>query len=297
MHHQQHTTGKIDRTHPPGAQPPEVEMPAQSEPYEAPAIVTYAKELEWRRTQAGLTKKDLAAKLGFADSYVGQVELCKNLPSEEFTAALDTFFNTDGLFARLLERINETRHLAILPPGFPEYLSYEKRSNYVRVFSTNLIGGLFQTEAYARTVISLTMGSATSKLVAERMERKSIFERENPPHTFLILDEDVIRRNVGGKEVMRDQLRYLLEVGQRAQTQMQIVPYAAGFHAGLAGSFTILGFENEPDVAYTEASAEGVLLKQRDRVALKVVAWDLIQGHTLSAEESLAMIHDALEQL
>ncbi|NKZ05782.1 helix-turn-helix domain-containing protein [Actinomadura latina] len=272
-------------------------MPAKSEPYEAPAIVTYAKELEWRRKQAGLTKRELAEKLGFADSYVGQVELCKNLPSDEFTAALDTFFKTDGLFERLLERINETRHLAVLPPGFPEYLGYEKKASHLRVFSANLISGLFQTEAYATTVISSLMGSATSRVVAERMERKSIFDRDDPPHTFLILDEGVIRRNVGGKEVMREQLGYLLDVGRRKRTQLQIVPYSAGFYSGLTGSSIVLGLDGAPDVAYTESSGEGIFLRQPDRVALQVVRWDLIQGHTLSAEESLAMIQYAMEQL
>lgn len=272
-------------------------MPARSEPYDGPAIVTFAKELEWRRKRAGLSKKELAEKLGFADSYVGQVELRKNLPSEDFSAALDTFFQVDGLFSRLWERINETRHLGVLPPGFPEYLGYEEKANHIRVFSTNLISGLFQTEAYASVIIDTIMGSSSGKLVAERMERKSIFEREDPPHTFLILDESVIRRSVGGKEVMRDQLAYLLEVGRRGRSQVQVVPYDAGYHAGLAGSFIILGFEDGPEVAYTESSGEGVLLKQRDRVRMQAVAWDLVQGHTLSSEESLAMIQDAMEQL
>ncbi|WP_242889093.1 helix-turn-helix domain-containing protein [Actinomadura litoris] len=272
-------------------------MPAQSEPYEAPAIVTFAKELEWRRTQAGLSKKELAEKLGFADSYVGQVELRKNLPSEEFAAALDTFFNLDGLFVRLLERINETKHQAILPPGFTEYCGYEQKASRLRVFSTHLVSGLFQTEPYSTTVIRELMGAATPKLVAERMARKAIFECEDPPHTFLVLDEGVIRRDVGGANVMRDQLKYLIEVGLREKTHLQVVPYDAGFHVGLAGSFIILGFENEPEIAYTEASGEGVLLKQQDRIARLSVAWDLIQGRTLSTEESLAMIRDAMEKL
>ncbi|WP_242903112.1 helix-turn-helix domain-containing protein [Actinomadura terrae] len=272
-------------------------MPAQSEPYEAPAIVTFAKELEWRRTQAGLSKKELAEKLGFADSYVGQVELRKNLPSEEFAAALDTFFNADGLFVRLLERINETKHQAILPPGFTEYLGYERRASHLRILSANLVSGLFQTEAYSTTVISTLMGSATPRVVAERMERKSIFDREDPPHTFLTFDESVIRRTVGSKDVMLEQLGLLLEVGRRERTQLQIVPYDAGFHVGLTGSFIILGFEDEPDIAYIEAAGEGVLLKRRDKVAFKALTWDLIQGRTLSTEESLAMIQDAMEKL
>ncbi|MBT2210546.1 helix-turn-helix transcriptional regulator [Actinomadura sp. NEAU-AAG7] len=272
-------------------------MPAQSEPYEAPAIVTFAKELEWRRTQAGLSKKELAEKLGFADSYVGQVELRKNLPSEEFAAALDTFFKLDGLFIRLLDRINDTRHLAILPPGFTEYLGYERKASHLRVFSTNLVSGLFQTEAYSNTVISAIMGSESARLVAERMERKAIFEREDAPHTFLVLDENVIHRNVGGADIMREQLGYLFEVARRPQTQLQVVPYKSGYHAGLAGSFALLSFEDGPDVAYTESSGEGILLKQRDRIALQAVTWDLVQGHTLSVEESLAMIQDAMEKL
>lgn len=272
-------------------------MPAQSEPYDAPAIVTFAKELEWRRTKSGHSKKELAAKLGFAESYVGQVELCKNLPSEDFAAALDTFFQADGLFGRLRDRIAETRNARQLPPGFLQYLEYEERAAYLRIFSTNLVSGLFQTEAYARTVISTFEGSGADARVAERMARKAIFERENPPRTFLILDEGVIRRPVGSRETMREQLGYLLEVAQREKTQLQVVPYRAGYHAGLAGSFTILGFGDTSEVAYTESSGEGVLLEQRDRVTLQVVAWDLIQGHTLPPRESLAVIQDAMEQL
>ncbi|MFC6886610.1 MULTISPECIES: helix-turn-helix domain-containing protein [Actinomadura] len=270
-------------------------MPAQSEPYDAPAIVTFAKELEWRRTKAGHSKKELAAKLGFAESYVGQVELCKNLPSEDFAAALDTFFQADGLFGRLRDRIAETRNARQLPPGFLQYLEYEERATYLRIFSTNLVSGLFQTEAYAHTIMKAYAGSAVNERVAERMERKKIFDRENPPRTFLILDEGVIRRTAGS-EVMRDQLEYLLEAGRREKTQLQIVPYAAGHYAGLAGSFTILGFEDSPEVAYTESAGEGVLLEQRDRVALQAVKWDLIQGHTLPADKSLSMIKDAMEQ-
>lgn len=94
-------------------------MPARSEPYDAPAIITFSKELEWRRTKEGLSKKELAKTLGFADSYVGQIELRKNLPSQEFSDALDTYFQADGLFRRLWERIIESRYTVALPPGSP----------------------------------------------------------------------------------------------------------------------------------------------------------------------------------
>src|SRR5690606_8724731 len=93
-----------DRPHPShGCSPPEVVMPARSEPYDGPAIVTFAKEVEWRRKRAGLSKKELAEKLGFADSYVCHVELRNTLPAEPLSAALETFFKAYGLFSRLSE--------------------------------------------------------------------------------------------------------------------------------------------------------------------------------------------------
>jgi transcriptional regulator with XRE-family HTH domain len=270
-------------------------MPAQSVPYEAPAIVTFALELTTWREAAGLNKRELAEKLGFANSYVGQIELRKNLPSEEFADALDTFFDTNGLFKRLRQRIIDTRYSQTLPPGFLQYLEYERKANYLRVYATTLISGLFQTEAYARTIIGTTEGSTTERLVTERMERKAIFDQEDPPRTFLIMDEGVIRRTVGSKEIMHEQLEYLLAVSTREKTQLQIVPYSAGYHAGLTGSLTILGFADAADIAYTESSGEGVLLEQHDRVARQAVKWDLIQGHTLSPAESRAMIQEAME--
>lgn len=273
-------------------------MPAQSEPYESPAIVTFAKELEWRRMQAGITKRDLAEKLGFADSYLGQVELCKNLPSEEFAAALDTYFKTDGLFCRLLERINETRHLAVLPPGFTEYLTYEARADYVRNFSPTLVPGLLQTEGYARSVLGANqLPDVIEQLVRDRLKRQEIFLAENPPRTWFVMDEMVVRRIVGSSELMTEQLAHLLEFAERPTNMIHIVPFNVGFHDGLGGMFTILGYEDGASVVYTESGGEGILISQPSRLTRHAVRYDLIRGHVLNAEDSLSMIAAVMEEL
>ncbi|WP_165958933.1 helix-turn-helix transcriptional regulator [Actinomadura sp. KC345] len=273
-------------------------MPARSEPYDGPAIVTFAKELEWRRTQSGLSKKDLAEKLGFADSYVGQVELRKNLPSKEFAAALDTFFKADGLFCRLWERINETRHIAVVPPGFPEYLSSEAQANYIRNFSPTLVPGLLQTEGYARTVLGANqLPEIVDRLVQERLKRQEVFVGENPPRTWFIMDEIVLRRVVGNSEVMREQLSRMLEFAEFPTNMIHIVPFDVGFHDGLGGMFTILGFEDGTNVVYTESGGEGILIDQAPRVTRHVVRYDLVRGHALSTVESLALIRAVLEGL
>ncbi|MFC4054017.1 helix-turn-helix domain-containing protein [Actinomadura syzygii] len=256
----------------------------------------FGDELRRKRKAAGLTGKELADALGCTPQWVSTLENGRKA-SEQSAHDLDTFFKTDGLFHRMWELAMEIEIQTVVPPGFTEYVGYEKRADRIRIFSTNLVSGLFQTDAYARTIISAIMGSDAARLVTERMERKSIFDRDDPPHTFLVLDESVIHRNVGGAEVMREQLDYLLEAAQHPRMELQIVPYTAGYHAGLTGSFIVLGFEDAPEVAYTESSGEGMLLRQPDRVALQAVTWDLIQCHTLPSRESLAMIRDAMEQL
>lgn len=273
-------------------------MPAQSEPYDAPAIVTFAKELEWQRTKAGLSKKELAAALGFVESYVGQIELCKNLPSEDFADALDTFFKTDGLFRRLRERIVETRHYSIVPPGFPDYLKHEGRAISVKNFSPNLVPGLLQTENYARTVLGANQISEIAKrLVHERLRRQEIFNSDNQPRTWFTMDEMVLRRIIGSPEVMREQLAHILEFSERPTNMINVVPFKVGFHDGLGGIFTILGFDDGTSVAYTESGGEGVLIHEPSRVAGHVIRYDLIRGHAHDVEESQALIKSVMEEL
>ncbi|MFI0354603.1 DUF5753 domain-containing protein [Actinomadura sp. 9N407] len=272
-------------------------MPARNEPYDTPAIVTFANELEAWRTEAALTKTGLSEALGYTDSYVGQIELCKNLPSEKFAIDLDTYFKTNGLFQRLWRRIDETRHLSSLPPGFPQYLEYEKKATVLRACDATLINGLIQTEGYARTVLEASqVPDIIDRLVQERLKRQEIF-MENPPRTWFTIDEAVLRRIVGSREIMREQLAHILEFSQRPTNQVNIVPLSAGFHDGLTGFFAILGFEDGTSVAYTESAGEGVLINQRARVASHVVRYDLVRGHALHVRESQALIRTLMEDL
>ncbi|MFI0355908.1 Scr1 family TA system antitoxin-like transcriptional regulator [Actinomadura sp. 9N407] len=107
----------------------------------------------WRK-QAGLSKVELSKALGYTDSYIGQIELCKNLPSLELAEAFDTYFKTNGLFVRLRERILETRHISLLPPGFAEYAKKEEEASSLRNYELAIVNGILQTEDYARTVMS-----------------------------------------------------------------------------------------------------------------------------------------------
>lgn len=273
-------------------------MPSRTDAYDSPAIVTFATELEAWRTNAGLTKVQLAETLGYTDQYVGQVERCKNLPSEKFAEDLDTHFQTNGVFQRLWKRIDETRHLSTVPPGFPRYLDYEARAAYIRNSSPTLVPGLLQTESYARAVLSANqLPDTAERLLQERMKRQEIFDGPAPPRAWFTLDEAVLRRAVGGPKVMREQLAAILEFSERPTGMVHIVPVSVGYHEGLGGMFTILGFQDGTNVAYTESGGEGLIIEQPSLVAKHVVRYDWVRGHGLDIEESRALIRKVMDDL
>jgi transcriptional regulator with XRE-family HTH domain len=273
-------------------------MPARSEPYEGPAVITFAKELEWRRTKGGLTKKELADKLGFADSYVGQVELRKNLPSEDFADALDTFFGTDGLFHRLWERITETKNTVVLPPGFAEYVKLEGESREIHKFDALIVTGLLQTEEYAREVLlTVQQPEAVEPLIAKRLERQALLTGENAPRLFIVHDERALRTVIGNKDIMRGQLRHLLEMAQRGNIQHQVVPQSTGAYAGIGGSMTLLKLADGHQAAYVEPQSQGQLILDPARVADCAVRYNLLRGYALPVPDTQQLIESILEGL
>ena len=273
-------------------------MPARTEPYDAPAIVTFAEELTVWREAAELNKKQLADALGYADSYVGQVERCKNIPSPEFAEALDTFFKTNRLFKRLWKRIIDTRHLAVLPPGFTQFLDREAEATQVRAFNLALINGLLQTENYARAVVGANQQpDIVDQLVSDRLKRQTILTREDPLHAWFTVDEVALRKMIGGPDVMCEQLEHLLTISERPNVWLDVVPQDAGYYPGLGGDFIILGFPNAPDIAYIEAGGHGMVIQEPRAVAHCSVQHNLLRGDALRVEESLALIRSLMKEI
>ncbi|MFI0411534.1 DUF5753 domain-containing protein [Actinomadura sp. 3N508] len=183
------------------------------------------------------------------------------------------------------------------PAQLPGVLGVREEGTSYRVFSALLVNGLFQTEDYARAILTNTDGANSTEFTAKRMDRQAVLTRDNPPHAWLVLDETVLRRNVGSPDIMREQLNYLLTASERINTMIQVIPSSTGYHAGLGGSFTILSFDEEADLAYTESAGEGLLIEKPARIKHKVVTWDLIRGYALPIEESRALIRKVMEEL
>jgi DNA-binding XRE family transcriptional regulator len=131
-------------------------MVAQRDPYEFPAIRAFAAELAaWR---GELSKVELAETLGYTPQLIGQLEAGKNIPSRKFAEDADTYFTTNGLFVRLWKLITETRHFAVLPSGFREFVALEAQASTMYVFEPSVIKGIFQTREYAYEVMKAGRG-------------------------------------------------------------------------------------------------------------------------------------------
>jgi transcriptional regulator with XRE-family HTH domain len=271
-------------------------MVAQRDPYEFPAIRAFAAELAaWR---GDLSKAELAETLGYTPQLIGQLEAGKNIPSKKFAEDADTYFTTNGLFVRLWKLISDTRHLAALPPGFSKFVELEAQATAIRVFALVLITGLLQTEDYAREILlTIQQPDVVDQFVTSRMERQAILAREKPPLLWATLDERALRCMVGGPEVMRAQLKYLLDVSRRPGIMIEVVPERTDAYAGLEGSFTLLTLDDGPDVAYTEAAGRGQVVEDPAGVSGFHIRYDLIRGHALPVRESRRLIESIMESL
>jgi transcriptional regulator with XRE-family HTH domain len=273
-------------------------MVAQRDPYEFPAIRAFAEELQVWRSEAGLSKTELAEVLGYTPQLIGQLEAGKNIPSKKFAEDADTFFKTNGLFVRLWKLINETRHLAGPPPGFSDFVAREAEASVMYVFEPSVVKGLFQIREYAYEVLkSGRTPEEIEQLVTKRMDRQEILHRPRPPRIVAIFDEVVVRRMIGDRKIMRGQIGHLIETAEQPNITLQIVPTSAGAYAGSMGSFTILGFDDCPDAVYTEVYMGGQLTTDGVTVRDYTLIFDLIRGAALSADDSLKLLHEVLEDL
>lgn len=182
----------------------------------------------------------------------------------------------------------------MLSETYTTYIAFEEEAEEVLAFELAIIPGLLQTEAYARAL----MGHGPAKLddaeidkrVQVRAERQRILDRADPAQLFAVIDEAALRRTVGGPEVMREQLRHLIEMAERPNVTIQVIPFDAGPHPGTGGRFTILGFGEDPDAVYIETIAGELLLDENEAVARYRTVFRRLNAEALTPEATIALI-------
>ncbi|MGX7669058.1 helix-turn-helix domain-containing protein [Plantactinospora sp. DSM 117369] len=255
----------------------------------------FAGELRRFRGIAGLSQDGLAQRINFSSALIAKIELCQRRPTREFAKRCDNVLETGGL----LERIQAVIGVGPVMPWFREWSILEQEAEAIRCFEWSVIPGLLQTEAYARALLSggrMFTNAEVEQHVATRMARQEIFTREKPPLFTAVVDERVLHQPIGGREVMRDQLRHIVKVcAEQPRIRIQVVPTSAGAYVGVNGPFVIATMTGGDDIGFLDDQIEGRLIERADEVARINRIWEIIRCEALSHQQSIELIQEVAE--
>ncbi len=191
----------------------------------------------------------------------------------------------------------------VLPSWFEAYVGLEEAATQIRAYEVQFVPGLLQTGDYARAVSLLGYPNATEReldrRVGLRLARQAVFTRAEPPNMWGVLDEAVLRRPLGGAEIMRDQIKHLIEMSQRPNVTIQLVPFQAGGHAAAGGPFSILRFAEYdlPDVVYLEQLTSALYLDKTDTVDSYLMVMDRLAVEALTPAGTVKAMRAMLKEL
>ncbi|MET9578849.1 helix-turn-helix domain-containing protein [Streptomyces sp. DT199] len=252
----------------------------------------YGFELRRHREAAGLTQRQLGDILNYTGSLVGQIETARKLPTPEFSERADAALGTDGMFSRLVELVLRSR----LPAWFQQVAELQSRAVEICSFEALMVQGLLQTDAYARAVLGVLDTSNLDDRTAVRLARQRIFEKAEPPVFWVILSEVALHQQIGGQHTMRGQLAHLLSFLGNPRVNIQILPFSAGAHAGMQGSFDIYRFAGDASIVYTEGYGSGHPTANPDTVKDCSLRYDHLQAAALSLRDSAKLIRRVMEE-
>ncbi len=259
-------------------------------------VRAFAAELRAQREARGWTQAETADRMGYSQSVVGKLEACTVRPSEMHAQKADEAFGLPSTFQRLRESLLV---MPAYPDWFREWPGKEAEATQLRSFELLIVPGLLQTEAYARALLRTRMGVTEDEfeaMVAARLERQVILDRDKPPTLWVLLDEGVLHRPVGDAQVMYEQANHLAAAAARPNIVVQVIPRSVGAYEGLRGPFVLASFASGPDIVLQDAAVYGSVVESDAGVAAARAAWEAIKSEALSRSASIDLIEKVAEQ-
>jgi hypothetical protein len=272
-----------------------------------------ARQLLRLREEAGLTAKQAAAEAkkkapdkSWFEAKITRIETRKILKVKDgdLQVLLDVYGVTDpdqrAAYRRLAREAATSGwwygYRDILGAG--TYVDLESEASRIRTYQVQHLPGLLQTEGYARAMIGaggVTSDEEIDRRVEVRMMRQHLLSRTDAPRLWAIIDETAFRKLP--RDVAADQIRHLIAV-QRPSLRVQVLPDAAGPHAGMDGSFVVLDFTSDPSAVYAEqVGGGGLLIEDPEQITIYETVLDHVQASALSVEDSRAWLEDRLSKL
>ncbi|GFH70626.1 transcriptional regulator [Streptomyces gougerotii] len=249
-------------------------------------------QLRRLREGRGITREAAGYSIRASESKISRMELGRvSFKARDVEDLLTLYGVADGAErAALLDLAREANvagwwhsYSDVLPGWFQTYVGLEGAASLIRVYEVQFVHGLLQTEAYAHAVVERGMPGASAaeidRRVALRLERQKLLVSERAPGFHVVLDEAALRRPYGDRAVMREQLEHLIEISERPNVTLQVMPFSFGGHAGESGAFALLRFPESDlsDVVYLEQLTSALYLDKREEVAQYERAMERLQ--------------------
>lgn len=254
-----------------------------------------AKEIAIRREALGLSQAELGVRTLSSRQKVTSYEVGTRVPQQDFIERADDVLGFHGTLFRLWEDLMSGRY----PAWFVWYARMEARASRIWHYESDLIPGLLQTRDYAHSVFATVQPPLPQQeldgYVTARMGRQCIFERDDPPEAWFILDEAVFHRWPRRRESIRPQIERVLEVARLPSVTLQVIPFAFGHHSATDGLRTYLSFEGGDDVGYVEPFGGGMVISNPGNLALMRRTYDLLRAEALPPAASDDFLCDLME--
>ncbi|MGH3855773.1 MAG: helix-turn-helix domain-containing protein [Pseudonocardiaceae bacterium] len=267
------------------------------------------RDLKRLRNDAGLTVDEAGKRAGLSGPTLSRFESAKRgITVDETEKLLDAYQVPVPQQREYLEMAERAADLgwwqaygSTLTDATQTQIALEEDATTITNFEPVVVPGLLQTATYARAVISTGWTQAAREIEAKvgaRMARQAILTKPDPPQLVAILDEAVLHREVGGREVMARQLRQLLDTAAALpNVTILVIPFTAGAHAGTEGPFAIMEFGVEPGVILLEGKTADLFLEKEHEIAAYQDTASTLQRSALGAGDSAALIEQVLREM
>ncbi|MFI6206914.1 helix-turn-helix transcriptional regulator [Streptomyces sp. NPDC051041] len=257
-------------------------------------ITTVGRQLKLRREAAGMRAAEFGRAIGYGEDMVYKIEGGKRIPRQEYLDRADEVLDAGGLISAAWEDVKKVRY----PKTVRDIAKLEAQAVEIGLYVCNSISGLLQTPEHARALFQAAQPpyapDDVERMVAARMARRSVFERDPAPSISFVLEEATLQREVGGTMVWRQQLEHLLEVGRLHNVTLQVMPTKTEAHPGVDGRIEVLKFADGTAVGRSDGAFNGRPTSEPKQLRILELRYGTIRAQALSPRESLAFIEQLL---
>ncbi|MGR4850650.1 helix-turn-helix domain-containing protein [Streptomyces sp. LARHCF252] len=252
------------------------------------------RQIKMWREAAGLRQAELGAAIGYGEEMVSSVERARRVPKPDFLDKADEVLNAGGKLSAMKEDVEKARY----PKKVRDLAKLEDEAVELGAYDNQQINGLLQTSEYAQALYGTRRPAFTEdqieRHVAARMARKAVFDRVPRALITFVQEESTLRRPIGGRMVLRQQLEHLLEVAKLRHVSIQVMPTDREDHAGMAGPFGVLKLQEGKTLGHFEAQLYNRVISAPRDAQILDMRYGMIRAQALSPRESLAFIEKVL---